>query len=124
MKYCHRCGAPWETGKKIPAVKEFCGKCSAYLHCCLNCRFHDTSRPNQCRIPNTDQVADRAGANFCDEFEFEDTEAVRSEEAALESSRQTLTALFGEGQPSSAGGLESLFGEERPKQKSFDDLFQ
>jgi hypothetical protein len=107
---CHACGTPWVSEKKQPAVKEFCERCSAYLHCCLNCRFHDPGRHNECLVPNTDWVGDRAGANFCDEFTFRDARAAPGDAPAGDA-RAGFDALFGDGN-----------GDE-PKPKTLDDLF-
>jgi len=96
--------------KRQPGVKEFCAKCSAYLHCCLNCRFRDPALHNECAIPNTEWVGDRKGANFCDEFEFADTSpGTGSSDAKQDKARQAF---------------EGLFGATAPKPKTLDDLFK
>ena len=112
MKRCHRCGTEWVSEKRQPGVKEYCANCSAYLHCCRNCRFHDTTRHNECKIPNTDWVGDRNSANFCGEFEFADT--------ALETGG-------GEKEQDARRALDGLLGNEDGsgrKPSSFDDLFR
>lgn len=110
MPRCHNCGAAWVSEKKAPGPKEYCETCSAYLHCCLNCRFHTPGRHNECAIPETDWVGDRAGANFCDQFEFRDGED------GLPADDQEMGAAF-----------KALFGDiETPRKAgplSFDDLF-
>lgn len=115
MKKCHRCGAEWDSVKRVPGVKEFCAKCSAYLHCCLNCRHHNPAYHNQCAIPNTDWVGDKAGANFCDEFEFKDAEALSKDANAAGSARSALDNLFGDAAaPSDSEKLDQfkkLFGD-------------
>ena len=70
MFHCFNCQAPWESTLRQPAVKETCERCGAYLHCCKNCRFHRQGYPNACYIPDTEKIADKRRANFCDEFEF------------------------------------------------------
>ena len=95
MKKCHKCGHAWVSEKKMPAVKEYCETCSAYLHCCLNCRFYEPKLHNQCAIPTTDWVGDKAGANFCDEFDFRDDEAVARDSGAAASARDMLDSVFG-----------------------------
>ena len=96
MRKCHRCGAEWDGIKRVPGVKEFCTSCSGYLHCCLNCRHHNPAYHNQCAIPNTVWVGDKAGANFCDEFEFRDMETDSIDAKAAPSARNPLDALFGD----------------------------
>ena len=108
--FCHKCGAPWESEKRQPGFKEVCEKCSAYLHCCKNCRFHVPTAPNQCYIPNTDHVADRKGLNFCEEFDFREGPPTGRAEAREKAAREGFATLFG----------EDAAEESKP---SFDDLF-
>ena len=112
MKRCHKCKKEWVSEKKQPAVKDYCDGCSAYLHCCLNCRFHDTRLHNECKIPTTDWGGDRAGANFCDEFEFADTEQVRDDREVKQKARDALGGLFGDVEPDKSKiSLDTLFGD-------------
>jgi hypothetical protein len=115
MRTCHRCGRPWDSEKKTPGVKEICENCSSYLHACLNCRFYEPKLHNQCAIPNTEWVGDKAGANFCDEFEFRDAQAAMKDRGAATSARQTLDSLFGdagnESKPDALDALKRLFDE-------------
>ncbi len=113
MKRCYKCGGLWAGGKRQPGVKECCEACSAYLHSCMNCRFRDKKLHNQCRIPNTEWVGDRAGANFCDEFDFADSESYSAEASEHEEARQAFGALFGGGddaEPRPARSLDDLLG--------------
>jgi hypothetical protein len=114
MKRCHKCGTPWISETKTPGVKECCETCSAYLHCCLNCRYYEPTAHNQCYIPTTDWVADKEGANFCDEFVFRDTEEVEDTTAEQDAARSALDGLFGGQNGAQKKGLEDfqrLFGE-------------
>jgi hypothetical protein len=114
MRLCHRCGKEWISDKKSPGVKETCPACDAWLHCCKNCRHHVPSRHNQCFIPNTDWVGDRAGANFCDEFEFAGRNAAGNDASAPKEVRGALDALFGGGdepEERGRGALDKLFGD-------------
>ena len=115
MRSCHRCGAEWDSIKRVPGVKEFCAKCSAYLHCCLNCKHHNPAYHNQGAIPNTDWVGDKAGTNFCDEFEFRDASAAAGEGAKTSAARGTLDSLFGDTAPPSdvekLDQFKKLFGD-------------
>lgn len=108
--FCQKCGAPWESEALQPAFKEYCLKCSAWLHSCLHCRFHRRTAPNQCEIPGTEAVRDREGLNFCEAFEFR------------EGKPETLNL---EKQQEARERLESLFQDEgeAPPKLSFDDLF-
>jgi len=115
MKRCHRCGQEWVSEKKQPAVKEFCANCSAYLHCCLNCRFHDPGAHNECYISTTEWVGDKAGCNFCDEFEFADADAEDRAGSARARARDKLEDLFGSGgaprDDDYRSRLDQLFGD-------------
>jgi len=106
--YCHKCNTPWENDKRSPGFKETCSGCGAYLHCCKNCRFHVPTAHNQCYIPDTEYVVNRAGLNFCEEFGIRD--------AAGESTRQKHAR----------DAFAGLFGEEdhEGSASSFDDLFK
>ena len=110
MKLCHKCGAPWLGATIQPGVKATCEKCTAYLHCCKNCRHHDTAKPNQCRVPNTETIANRAAANFCDEFSFREGGGplANPKEAAA---RDAFGGLFGEAEvPKKSTSFDDLFG--------------
>ncbi len=115
MRYCHHCSAAWESEKKIPGVKECCEQCCAYLHCCKNCRFHDPYAPNQCRIPNTESVADRSGANFCDSFEFSEKNGNKGKRPQAQV-QDAFAKLFGEDTSEESGkptSLDDLFGSSK-----------
>lgn len=115
MKRCHNCGSEWVSDKKRPSVKEFCEKCTAYLHCCLNCRFYDPHAHNKCFIPTTDWVADRAGCNFCDEFDFADREEDAARPGEKKRAQEALKGLFGdetdEEHPEGRDAFDKLFGD-------------
>jgi hypothetical protein len=98
MMRCHRCGREWTTEKrvKLPGVKETCEECSAYLHCCLNCRFYDPAYNNECQSPTGDWTPDKEGANFCDDFQFCDAEAESAEDTQQNQARTALDDLFGD----------------------------
>jgi hypothetical protein len=113
MKKCHKCGSPWISDKKQPAAKEYCESCSAWLHCCLNCRYHDAGAHNQCYIPNTEWIGDRRGPNFCDEFEFREGGSGGKVRDDVPGARKAFDALFAD--------VESGTAEEKPR--SIDDLF-
>ena len=115
MRRCHHCGAEWISEKKQPAVKDICPECSAYLHCCLNCRFHELGSHNECNIPNTDWVGDRTGLNFCDEFEFTISETTVAGSQNSQESRDAFDRLFGASEHKKDSerlkDFEKLFGE-------------
>jgi len=71
---CHHCGAAWEGEPKIGREKA-CRQCGSPLHVCLNCRFYDRTKHNQCAEPAAEWVRDKAKANFCEYFEWRDASA-------------------------------------------------
>ncbi|MBN2310316.1 MAG: hypothetical protein JXR94_15185 [Candidatus Hydrogenedentes bacterium] len=109
MMQCHKCGHEWTTPKrvKLPGVKESCEHCSAYLHCCLNCRHYDPGQNNQCRSHTAPWVADKEGCNFCDEFDFADSDATAARDAGEGQARAALDDLFGaSGEPTDDENLD------------------
>lgn len=67
MPACHKCGhelkAEIDYGRQ-----DTCLKCRASTHVCLNCRYYDTSKYNECTEPVAERVVDKEKANFCDHF--------------------------------------------------------
>ncbi len=68
---CWKCGAeqPDITYGKL-SFRALCDKCSAWLHCCKNCKNYRPGLPNDCFIHGTEQIADREASNFCEEFKL------------------------------------------------------
>ncbi len=67
--YCSKCGALQEKNafSKISFRAE-CDTCGSDLHCCQNCKFYQVGLSNDCKIPGTERIVDRASRNFCEEF--------------------------------------------------------
>jgi hypothetical protein len=87
---CHQCGA---TYTEVVRFRDTCPTCSAYLHCCLNCRLYSPSAHNHCLSSTTEPVRDVAEGNFCDEFEF--VARARAEDAAKKA-KSRFDQLFGD----------------------------
>jgi hypothetical protein len=60
--------------------------------------------PNDCKIPGTEQIADREGCNFCDEYTL-----LKPSSEPAKDANEAFNQLFGE------------TGD--PKPKNFNDLF-
>ena len=90
-KVCHHCHKeiPWDT--RILRT-ETCPWCASDLHVCLNCKFHDVSRHNECLVPNTDRVKERDRANYCNDFVFRDGEP--EDDRAQIDAKANLANLF------------------------------
>ena len=65
---CYQCGAEIEIERKVMR-KDTCPSCHSFLHCCLNCSFHDRSAPEECREPSAEWVSNKESSNFCEFFE-------------------------------------------------------
>lgn len=63
--FCWKCHSSYE-GKIF--FKSLCDCCGSYLHSCRGCIHHQVGKPNECAIPNTEQIRDREGLNYCEEF--------------------------------------------------------
>jgi hypothetical protein len=83
MKKCHKCGAEI-TIEKVSRRDE-CESCHSDLRVCLNCRFYDQSKPNQCFEPQAEMVKEKDRSNYCDFFQFR--EEGRKESAKDEAER-------------------------------------
>ena len=97
MKSCHHCGRELQVPAKVGRT-DGCPYCHSDLKCCLNCRLHDPGANNQCREPQTEWVADKDKANFCEFFEFRETGAARGLRRRVRRRSRTdaFDALFSE----------------------------
>jgi hypothetical protein len=91
---CHQCGTDIQM-THVPGRLDKCPDCSAYLHCCLNCRFFHPSMANNCEETQAEDVSDKAAGNFCEFF-----------------------------QPSPRAGRRRSGDESNRARKAFDDLFK
>lgn len=108
---CWKCGVELELPEGKVRFRAVCDSCTSWLHCCSGCRNYRPGLPNDCVIPDTDPIADREAANFCDEF-------VLLGEAPKKTARADDVAarLFGDEPDSDSGDAD-------PKSR-FDDLFK
>jgi len=65
---CLKCGETWEISGRL-GFRDECPECAAYIHTCTHCAHYEGAT-RACRLPNTEEVHDREGQNFCEEFEF------------------------------------------------------
>lgn len=49
-------------------TRDTCPKCDYDLHVCLNCRFYDPAKHNQCAETQAEWVRDKEASNYCDYF--------------------------------------------------------
>ena len=93
MKACHSCKKELAPGRETGRRDE-CPHCHADLHCCLNCRFFDRSAPKQCREPIAELVREKDRANFCELFQFAETDPGVLPGSGPGAARKALDDLF------------------------------
>ena len=93
MKYCHNCHTIWE-GFNQPGRRDTCLKCAEDLHVCLNCRFYDQHKADQCQINNIDPVKNKDKANFCEQFQFADKPLPEKNKDKTDQAREQWKKLF------------------------------
>jgi len=69
MPFCVFCDAELAADFRVMRNTR-CPRCDAYLHACVQCRFHEPTLHNQCLEPEAEFVRDRQKANFCEFFEL------------------------------------------------------
>ena len=72
MQRCYKCGGPRLAPQKA-GFQDVCEECGSYLHCCLNCRFHDEHAHNHCAETQAEYVSDPNGMNRCEYFVFKES---------------------------------------------------
>ena len=60
----------------------------------MNCRFYDEAAYNSCRESRAERVIEKDRSNFCDYFEFRDSQGDTKRDSA-EEARKRLDELFG-----------------------------
>ena len=94
MPYCWKCKSPYTEMKRMPDFHDTCDSCSFYWHSCCNCT-HFTGYPTaRCIIPNIEEVHDREGANFCDQFSLSEKPSDKDEKPASGEARKKWDSLF------------------------------
>lgn len=90
---CHDCESPHEDTGTL-SFREECISCSADLHVCLTCRFHDRYADNECREAVADPIAKKDRRNLC-EYWKPALEETQTDETQSDSAKAQLAALFG-----------------------------
>ena len=106
-----------------------CESCSADLHVCITCRFHDRYVENECREDAADPVAKKDRTNLCEYWKPIAIGVVSDDPAAA--AKAKLAAMFGAGAsvapplpggaPHAAPSGPSVANEARRK---LDELFK
>jgi len=90
MPVCIFCRKPVEMDDKV-FHKDVCPHCDADLHACVQCRFYEIGRNNDCREVRAERVVVKDRANHCDYFEFG---AESYMEKASDEAKRKLESLF------------------------------
>ena len=93
---CYKCTEELSFDVKI-GRRDMCPNCYAYLHCCKNCRFWDSSVHNECLENRAEFIRDREEGNFCLYFTFREEEDL--DQSEKDDARARLEAAFGGGKP-------------------------
>ena len=89
---CYKCNEKLKFEVKI-GRRDMCPNCYAYLHCCKNCKFWDSSVHYECKENRAEFIRDREEGNFCLYFTFKDSADDSVDEA--EQAKEKLRAMFG-----------------------------
>lgn len=73
MKVCFSCKNEVSIDGR-PGRGDECPRCGADLKVCRNCRHYDRASYNECRESSAERVVEKERANFCDYFEFTDSD--------------------------------------------------
>ena len=73
MKACHFCGREQPAGERVYRSST-CAGCGKDLKICRNCRFYSAGAHWECLETIHDPVADKERANFCEFFQFRDSQ--------------------------------------------------
>ena len=92
MRLCAFCSKEIDTEGQICRT-DTCPHCGADLYCCVQCDFYDQFTHNKCKEPESEWVADREKANFCDFFRFRG--GVKAEKDRSKEAKKKLEELFG-----------------------------
>lgn len=95
MKICSSCKKEIHIKDKV-MFRDVCPHCSADLHICLNCRFFDENYYNKCREPRAEWVSQRDKNNYCEYFEFRDSQDQGTGAKEKEEAIKKWKKLFGE----------------------------
>ena len=94
---CYRCGASLAAMSLPLSRQDECPECTVYLHVCRMCKNYDPAVTRQCREDGAEDVTEKDRVNFCDWFLPSDSAFDAAKKTEADSARQSLDALFGDG---------------------------
>lgn len=91
---CRRCGFDNDLVKV--GFKAICDRCNSYLHSCVHCDLLERNSMT-CRSHTTEEVGDREGNNYCEEFiPLTHDGTVSHEEEGMSDAKNKFKKLFGD----------------------------
>ena len=110
---CFRCGASLASLSLPLSRRDECPECSAHLHVCRMCRHFDPTAVRQCLEDDAEDVVEKERVNFCEWFVASEDAFDPAAKAVADNARQSLDALFGEGEASADSPDSSLSEAEK-----------
>jgi hypothetical protein len=107
---CFRCGASLASLSLPLSRRDECPECSAHLHVCRMCRHFDQAAVHQCLEDDAEEVGNKERVNFCEWFVPSEDAFDPTAKAEADRARESLDALFGEGD-APADGRDSALSE-------------
>ncbi|MBI5376895.1 MAG: hypothetical protein HZA77_15795 [Candidatus Schekmanbacteria bacterium] len=69
-RICYFCKKEVASESSKVSINGTCHWCGNDLHCCLNCKYFDESKPNKCSEPESEWISNRERRNYCSFFEY------------------------------------------------------
>jgi len=95
MKVCHFCGQELDHNLRVYR-NTLCPGCSRELKICLNCRFYSPGAHWDCAESIREPVRDKERSNFCDFFQFRESEGPSVPDGGAGNDQQAFRKLFGD----------------------------
>lgn len=112
---CSECQTPALFDGHLP-FREECERCSADLHICLTCRFHDRFAADECRETSADPVARKDRRNLCEYWKPKSqTAEAETAEAAAKAKLAALLAKRRRSNPQRARKMTTTPTQKCPK---------
>jgi hypothetical protein len=105
---CFRCGASLASLSLPLSRRDECPECSAHLHVCRMCRHFDQAAVHQCLEDDAEEVGNKERVNFCEWFVPSEGAFDPTAKAEADRARESLDALFGEGDTPTDGRDSAL----------------
>ncbi|HSM31112.1 MAG TPA: hypothetical protein VK854_10460 [Woeseiaceae bacterium] len=110
---CFRCGASLASLSLPLSRRDECPECAAHLHVCRMCRNFDPAAVRQCLEDDAEEVADKERVNFCEWFAPTEGAFDPAAKAEADRARQSLDALFGDGDAAAESADSALSEAEK-----------